>query len=142
VCATRPSQLCRQEQASCYACCKFRALSTHTGQMMHNRHFVRVPGHQKHGLGRVGGTREDILGVLPCKRATRSKKQQGQSQAQPMPHTRYWGRKIRKTMCVTRPSDLRERALVTMLCVLHTHTHTHRHTHSCLLLQAGGTYNT
>jgi hypothetical protein len=60
---------------------------------------------------------------------------QGRIQTHPTPQSRSWSSKIRDRTCVTRPSELRERKMVTMLCVLqsssvctHTHTHTHIHT--------------
>jgi hypothetical protein len=62
---------------------------------------------------------------------------QGRIQTHPTPQSRSWSSKIRDRTCVTRPSELRERKMVTMLCVLqsssvctHTHTHTHTHTES------------
>jgi hypothetical protein len=61
-------------------------------------------------------------------KATR-RRGQGQSQTPLTPHTRSWGLKTRDIMCVTRPSELRERKMVTMLCVLQMRAHTHTHTH-------------
>ena len=75
-------------------------------------------------------------GIFPCKRLTRSKNKatqrrgQRQGQTQPTLHTRSWGSKIWERMCVTCPSELRERKMVTMLCVPHTHTHMHTRTHA------------
>ena len=55
---------------------------------------------------------------------------QGRIQTHPTPQSRSWSSKIRDRTCVTRPSELRERKMVTMLCVLQMHAQTHAHTHT------------
>ena len=106
----------------------------YTGQMGNNWRFQRVPGGRELNLGRVGGTKGDILKVYACKRARQCNVWPLQAQAHrdqtEQTHTTHTHTNTHKTH--TKHTHTQT----------HTHTRTNTHTHTLTLTPAHQHTNT